>query len=1095
MTKVVLRKNNQMVMCTLLIIFFSLFSIAPRITGQPVWDEEWSFVEQIEIPIDTSLPAAKYQPIDFRITFKSTCWAKNEDHHSIRICCWDGTDWHELESQIYDLKHSDENHVSACSIVFLIPSFADGTEQYYVYYDDSETAPPKYPTHITYDESSYYYEPISGYPLVSDYYEIRDDDLISYMISYEGKFMGYNTCQHVYKMLEGTTKLVPKNAELFTGFDIKYCYDDGLFDYSSTSQKLVSKDVFTAGNLMIEIGIVSTSKFDDLRTTATYKYYHCPTSTKRMHVHVTHEALESIDIYSETNTDGTYATLQAGGVKSRSIEELNIGEILPHLHFMNEMNSLTSYKIDTDPEYIKDDPDIRIISVDDDVDLGDTAWVSFNEGDKGKAHGLLFDSNEVVQSDLGETDGLQINVFEMDYPHLAGLENNIATVQVGRNSVEPNMDQDLTIPKGFTVEFDAAFFSSPDGGYNAVQKEYQLFQKMVQLKPTTTADIEEEVEDEPQYDLTVYVHNERAFPFGSSLSAALGLNFSYLTVELYKQNNFAYSQNAVHVPLNALADLKDPTLIEQIKATLNIIDYRNISLFKKAVFSDLTKGTYVVKVYKEHPLFSTERAFIGYGVFEVNEDQRVHIWCRKETTLGLTVADQNNEKIPGADIYLQFNNQTIASAVTDEEGKAMITAPFQNKNYLLSINYNDITVYQEMVGLPFLPRLNSLDKSITLNRYDVQVTVTDTWGQIPFVDLHPTLLLEENNVSSPLQPVKTSDGYVFTNLTENKYRIQLSFKSFRVEESFQLSDDIAIDLEFPAEFPISFGIRDIRGNKLPETTLLIQRNTKEERLSLDSADTTVSLPPGKYLIEVFNQNDCIGKQTVEFYGGKKVHVITHEQPLYPLLATILCVLLILIAGVYLFIKKKTDYILLIVVIGLLLLSLFLPWWELEGDSSDFETSTQLFFIPQNMITTYQSDESMTGETAYLPDEIMLLISAIITATISSSVLILIAMFVKEKTQVKKTYQKLFPLLIIVLLFACVVGFLFAMNEVSRISVGSVFGSGEVEFGIPGESELYQIDCSWGPSLGFYFFVIGTIVFCGQIIYNIVLRLRKRNESE
>ena len=67
-------------------------------------------------------------------------------------------------------------------------------------------------------------------------------------------------------MKEKITEVVPKNGDLFAGFDFKYCYDLGVFDYSSTSQKLVSKDILVEGNLMVEIGMVSTSKFDDLKT-------------------------------------------------------------------------------------------------------------------------------------------------------------------------------------------------------------------------------------------------------------------------------------------------------------------------------------------------------------------------------------------------------------------------------------------------------------------------------------------------------------------------------------------------------------------------------------------------------------------------------------------------------------------------------------------------------------------------------------------------------------------------------------------------------------------------------------------------------------
>ena len=102
--------------------------------------------------------------------------------------------------------------------------------------------------------------------------------------------------------------------------------------------------------------------------------------------------------------------------------------------------------VDIDPEYIPEESDIRIISYIDDVDLGKNAWISFDEGKTGFAHSIIFNSNNVLVSGTNEKEGLQINAFEMDYPHLPGLENNIATIQIGRNSFETGGDHDLIIP-------------------------------------------------------------------------------------------------------------------------------------------------------------------------------------------------------------------------------------------------------------------------------------------------------------------------------------------------------------------------------------------------------------------------------------------------------------------------------------------------------------------------------------------------------------------------------------------------------------------------------------------------------------------------
>jgi len=40
------------------------------------WNEGWSHRQRIDIPINTNSDIAKYQPIDTRIEFNESCWAK-----------------------------------------------------------------------------------------------------------------------------------------------------------------------------------------------------------------------------------------------------------------------------------------------------------------------------------------------------------------------------------------------------------------------------------------------------------------------------------------------------------------------------------------------------------------------------------------------------------------------------------------------------------------------------------------------------------------------------------------------------------------------------------------------------------------------------------------------------------------------------------------------------------------------------------------------------------------------------------------------------------------------------------------------------------
>ena len=106
-------------------LFILLFLLIPSnysLASEIIWDENWSYNQEIIIPFATDTDIAHYQPIDIKIEFKNPCWGKNEKENSIRIVCWDGGEWNELESQKYNLKISN-NFISGCCVVFLIPDF------------------------------------------------------------------------------------------------------------------------------------------------------------------------------------------------------------------------------------------------------------------------------------------------------------------------------------------------------------------------------------------------------------------------------------------------------------------------------------------------------------------------------------------------------------------------------------------------------------------------------------------------------------------------------------------------------------------------------------------------------------------------------------------------------------------------------------------------------------------------------------------------------------------------------------------------------------------------------------------------------------
>jgi len=1074
-------RRNLIVYFILLIAIGSILSPVNFSYEGSWWDDRWSYCQEIDITIDTKSEIAKYQPIDTRIEFDKNCWAKNDGEHSIRICCLIGNSWNELESQIYNLEYIDENHVKSCNIVFLIPDFATGDEQYFVYYDDSEKPKPDYTDHVDVEESFYHYEPISGYPIESYYYKIIDGEYIIYTVAQEGQVIGYNTSQHVTKMNEKVTEVKPKNGNLFASFDFKYFYNEEIFGYSSTSQHLISKEIIVNGNLMVEVGIISMSNMEDLKTTATYKYYHCPTLNTRIHTHVRHETLKEAKVYSESNTDGTYASLQSGGVQSVSIDDLNFGQILPYLHIFNERDSITEYSLDTDPEYIPENPYIRVLSIWDDVDLGKNAWISFDEGYTGTAHSVIFSSNSIVKSGNDERDGIQLNAFEMDYPHLPGLENNMATIQIGRNSYEIGSIHDVIIPENFIVEFDAEFFSSNTGGFNIVQQEAHIFQELVKIKPPSNEGSIDYHNETDKHELSVFAHLSPSMPMGSGLSAILGLDFSYINVEIYKKEEFICSGTAVKLPMKPISELDESTLVKQISAALFSFDLKNLSFFKKICFSDLESGNYSIRIYRENPLFGKQRKFIGFTTLELNEDTKTHVNCGIEGAVFVHASDKNGEKVKNVEVILLKNNNIVAKNQTDEKGNTLVKVPCSlSEKYDIKILYNGFMVHRDSIRLGYLTNIIPKKESVSIERYNLKINVFDSWRMPLEVDVNPVLTSNEMYESTLLSGEKLLlNGYTFSNLTPSLYKLNLKYKSYSLEKDINLDSDRELNIDFPAEFKIKVRILNSRGLPLDDVEIVLSRNSKQLETRTKDSKITFSIPPGSYHVKIYDEDNLVGVREIYVSGERNFDFITISESFLPILIIIIATIFVAIFAVFSYVKNDKMHFLLILPVFLVIIAIVSPWWILHGSSHQIETSTNLFLIPIEFVTVTTTSDIISGELASLPDIFREYVGLIPIFSVLGCLSISVSMFFKIFNN-----RKLFILSLIfasIFFVISILIFFIGMSLLAEVGVGDFMGKGILDVSVPGEDVLPSISCSWGPSFGFYLYVISIVILFIEII--------------
>ena len=470
------------------------------------WDHSWSSRKEIVIPINTSSKEAHYQPIDVHVEFEKSCWAKNEEEHSIRVIFQEGGRFIVLDSQIYDeLNFTDDEHISSCNLVFLIPKEANGNEKYYIYYNDEEKPSPNYEKRVDIVDGSYYYSPIQGLAFESDFYKITQGDQIIYAVAKRGETYEGKTSQQISKIKEGEKEIKPNSGEHVISPGFVYWWREKVGGWHgnaySANEKLKNTEVLVNGNLMVKFGIVSQSENGKIQSTIIYKYYYCPTEDKRIYMHVKHEILD-YSLPEGVEIDVTYCIFPVGKFRSSTFDELNFGEIPPYLHFYSEEERPKRVELNQNPESPQAE---KVIEQEDDYDLGSIPWVSADHGESGTAHSIIFESNNVLKSGSDERDGIELSIYESKIINYPGLTVSSVWVYLCRNDFEEGEPPDGSLPEDYVVEFNAEYFTTKDGGFPAVDKEARLYQKLISFQPEEEDKIEEEEIEEEKYTITSFL--------------------------------------------------------------------------------------------------------------------------------------------------------------------------------------------------------------------------------------------------------------------------------------------------------------------------------------------------------------------------------------------------------------------------------------------------------------------------------------------------------------------------------------------------------------------------------------------------------------
>ena len=1042
--------------------------------------ENLEFRQEILIPIDTSLDEAKFQPVDMNIDFENSCWAIDEKTHSIRIAYECGSELIELDSQVYDLEYVDDSHVKSCNFVFLIPEEANGNEKYYVLYDSCETESVEYDDHLNLEDTHYFFEPISGQKIDFDYYKITEDGYVIYGIVQKGEILGNPVAQYVVESKPKSKEIDTTAIDQLGAFDMRYGIK-GEPDYTGTTDAIkVVKNIVVDGNLMVRVRVETISPNNEIKTDNIYTYYYCPSEIKRIRVNCHHEVLKNINIEDPDVYDGTYAGIVSIKSRSATIEKMNVGDILPSMSLYSEDNKIESYSIPQNPDSIEKE---SVLSTNADSDLGIKAWVCLNDPSTGKTHGLIMDSNTGITK--SDRDGIQIKAFVKQNVKLPGLEADTGSLFMLRNSYEKNNEHNTILSKGFTAGYNVEFIKILSEGVERVDIESEIFQSLIKKAPYFRGNETFDETEEEKFTVSTYVHFARSFPLGSLLSAATGLRFPYIYAELYEDNSYLSAGSVGRIGLSSIDLDFEGNIFQKLRKAIGMFDWRNISFFKKIVFPDVTAGRYVVKIYRENPALSKQRQYIGYASFEVEQDTRIDINCRTEGKIKLSAKNQNNEGVKNIKFLLVKDDGVAADSISDENGSAVLKAPiYPTKPYTLKVFYQGFLVEEKKIKVGLLNRIIAKSETFKVPFFKLSLSVKDLWGFSPEIDVNPTITSPDMFEKNVISPQKIGDGeYIFTNLYPADYVLSMNYKSFEMVENVKLDNDGSLSLDFPAEYALDFDLMNSYGYQLDGGYITVLRNGREIKKSInENGRATMVVPPGKYKLMVYSDDDLVASQIVDVRSDKELDVITSVDSLIHSVVLFLGIILGVCSIFYLFWKKRIYASVKLIVIGILLIAIISPWWVLSGDDGVTKTNTKTLLVPSNIVTFTSSNDMSGGEISLVPEEVTMALSLFSILIVVSILFIISSIFMKNRF---RRITIFISTLSVILLIATIGIFYYTMMQLTDVGVGGFMGSGDLDITLPGVADNQILNCSWGPGIGFYLGIIA-------IICLIVLSLFKKS---
>ncbi|MDG6219154.1 MAG: carboxypeptidase-like regulatory domain-containing protein, partial [Candidatus Thermoplasmatota archaeon] len=533
-------------------------------------------------------------------------------------------------------------------------------------------------------------------------------------------------------------------------------------------------------------------------------------------------------------------------------------------------------------------------------------------------------------------------------------------------------------------------------------------------------------------------------------------------------------------------------------------------------FPKLEPGMYHVKIYRLRA--DNEKKYIGFGAIDIVNDVTLHIYCTWEQSVAISLSDQFGTGISNVSIEVWQGSHLVSSAQSTSLKEVVIPVPFnlfetyqttdlrnatlehlfqRAQPYVLKCHYKGFSVFESTLDL-FSP-----SAKISFALYDVIIEVTDALGLPPDVNVVTRITSDEMREPIELHPsfVLQNGRFQFSSIPQASYTVRISFAGYMNEKMFSVPDSgSVIPIQFLALSKLSVQPLTSRGEPLNRETFTVSILRNGNEISVISTDEEARLPPGSYVVLMYDTNRLIGSEFVELTFDKTIPIVTILPSIIYAVVTLIGVFLLAYTMLFFHFKKiSLNTALKLVILGVVLVGFLQPWWAFSGVSENgtVEKTSEMYLYPQAMIEEYHVHDYRYLSLATIPEMFTNFVETLLFIIIGGMCLLVVSFI--PNVILKKRFAFALSACGVIFLLLVSIAFIVGMNLIAELTVGSLQGSASIQISPPFSNDV-MISASWGLGPGFYIVSLGACIaiFAGILDFinkhEIISKLRKNKND-